>query len=89
MAWMPPRASSSTRRGGPTSQTFDDGTALYTTVCEHRLEGVGAKKRSSLYRAGERGWIKDEEPELVATRSEIEAVQRSRERHAGLIAQHS
>ena len=41
-----------------TPQTFDDGDALWHAVCEHELEGVVAKKRSSRYVAGERGWVK-------------------------------
>jgi bifunctional non-homologous end joining protein LigD len=41
-----------------TPQTFDDGEALWHAVCTHELEGVVAKKRSSRYVAGERGWIK-------------------------------
>jgi ATP-dependent DNA ligase len=27
-------------------------------VCAHELEGVVAKRRASLYRPGERGWVK-------------------------------
>jgi bifunctional non-homologous end joining protein LigD len=41
-----------------TPETFDDGVALWGAVCEHELEGVVAKRRSSRYAAGERGWIK-------------------------------
>jgi bifunctional non-homologous end joining protein LigD len=37
---------------------FDDGAALFASVCEHGLEGVVAKRRDSLYRPGERGWVK-------------------------------
>jgi ATP-dependent DNA ligase len=48
--------------GWATSETFDDGNALWTAVCEHGLEGVVAKKRSSRYRSGERGWIKLKNP---------------------------
>jgi ATP-dependent DNA ligase len=39
-------------------QTFDDGPALWEAVCEHKLEGVVAKRRSSRYLSEERGWIK-------------------------------
>jgi bifunctional non-homologous end joining protein LigD len=40
-----------------TPEAFDDGVALWGAVCEHELEGVVAKRRSSRYAAGERGWI--------------------------------
>jgi ATP-dependent DNA ligase len=43
---------------GDLPQTFDDGPALWEAVCEHELEGVVAKRRSSRYPSGERGWIK-------------------------------
>ena len=32
-----------------TPETFDDGEALWEAVCEHELEGVVAKRRSSRY----------------------------------------
>src|SRR5689334_10954110 len=41
-----------------TAQAFDDGEALWHAVGEHELEGVVAKKRSSRYASGERGWLK-------------------------------
>jgi bifunctional non-homologous end joining protein LigD len=41
-----------------TPETFDDGEALFEAVCAHELEGIVAKRRTSLYRAGERGWLK-------------------------------
>jgi bifunctional non-homologous end joining protein LigD len=41
-----------------TPQAFDDGDALWNAICEHELEGVVAKRRSSRYVPGERGWIK-------------------------------
>lgn len=38
---------------------FDDGRALFASVCEQGLEGVVAKRRDSLYRPGDRGgWVK-------------------------------
>ena len=37
---------------------FDDGRALFAAVCEQGLEGVVAKRRDSLYRPGERTWVK-------------------------------
>ena len=41
-----------------TLETFEDGAALFDAVCAHELEGVVAKRRASLYRPGERGWVK-------------------------------
>jgi ATP-dependent DNA ligase len=41
-----------------TPETFDDGQALWHAICEHELEGVVAKRRSSRYVPGERGWVK-------------------------------
>ena len=46
---------------GPTwtiADTFDDGPALYTAVCELGFGGVVAKKLTSRYRPNERGWVK-------------------------------
>jgi hypothetical protein len=45
-----------------------------------RLEGVVAKKRSSRYRSGERGWIKLKNPDYWRRDEEREALARSRER---------
>jgi len=39
------------------TDTFDDGQALWTAVCEHELEGVVAKRRSGRYVPGGRAWI--------------------------------
>ncbi len=56
---------------------FDDGQALYASVCAQGLEGIVAKRRDSLYRPGERGWVKvknraywrfDQERELAQRR---------------------
>jgi ATP-dependent DNA ligase len=44
------------------------------------LEGVVAKRLSSRYRPGERGWIKTKNPSYWRRDSEREAMQRSRER---------
>jgi bifunctional non-homologous end joining protein LigD len=41
-----------------TSERFDDGAALYTSVCELGMEGVVAKPSGGAYRPGYRGWIK-------------------------------
>jgi bifunctional non-homologous end joining protein LigD len=63
-----------------TSETFEDGPALFDAVCRFGLEGVVAKRRSSRYRRGERGWIKTKNPSYWRRDSEREAIQRSRER---------
>lgn len=62
------------------TEVFDDGEALYSTVCEMGLEGVVAKKRSSLYRANGRGWVKVKNPNYWRRDAEREAMRRSRER---------
>jgi len=54
--------------GWATSETFEDGEALFASVCELGLKGVVAKKQSGRYRPGQRGWVKDEEPELLSAR---------------------
>ena len=66
--------------GWATSETFEDGHALFQSVCELGLEGVVAKKRSGRYRPGERGWIKAKNPSYWRRESEIEGVRRSVER---------
>jgi bifunctional non-homologous end joining protein LigD len=38
--------------------TFEDGQALFDAVRAHGLERVVAKRTDSVYRAGERGWVK-------------------------------
>jgi ATP-dependent DNA ligase len=55
------------RRAGP-----------YTAVCELGFEGVVAKKHSSLYRPGEKGWVKVKNPGYWRREAELEAVVRSR-----------
>ena len=49
------------RLNGPqwrTPETFDDGAALWSAVCEHELEGLVAKRLNEPYRGGERSWVK-------------------------------
>ena len=41
---------------------FEDGEALFEVVYERGLEGVVAKRLSSLYRPGQRQWIKAKNP---------------------------
>ena len=71
------------RLDGPswtTSETFEDGPALFDAVCRLGLEGVVAKRLSSRYRPNQRGWIKTKNPSYWRRDSEREAMQRSRER---------
>ena len=44
------------------TDVFDDGQVLLDAACEHGLEGIVAKRATSLYRAGQRGWIKLKNP---------------------------
>jgi bifunctional non-homologous end joining protein LigD len=64
------------------TEVFDDGHALYSGVCELGLEGIVAKKQSSLYRANGRGWVKVKNPNYWRRDSEREAMQRSGRRRA-------
>jgi ATP dependent DNA ligase domain len=59
-----------------TCERFDDGRALVTAVCELGLEGVVATNRSSLYRPGDRGWVKVKEPNHWRREVEREALSR-------------
>ena len=65
-----------------TPDTFDDGQALYDAVCERGLEGIVAKRSTSLYRSGQRGWVKVKNPGYWRRDHEIEALRRSHERRA-------
>jgi len=38
--------------------TFENGQALYRTVCDRGLEGIVAKRERDAYRPGERQWVK-------------------------------
>jgi bifunctional non-homologous end joining protein LigD len=70
--------------GWTTSPTFDDeeAQALWATVCARGMEGVVAKKLTSRYRPGERGWVKVKNPNYWRRDAEREALVRSRERRA-------
>ena len=63
-----------------TPETFEDGLALFAAVCEYGLEGVVAKKLSSRYRSGERGWVKVKNPNYWRRDAEQEAMTRKHER---------
>jgi bifunctional non-homologous end joining protein LigD len=61
-----------------TSPSFEDGNALWSAVCQRGLEGVVAKKLTSRYLRGQRGWVKVENPRYWRRDAEREAVARSR-----------
>jgi len=63
-----------------TSETFDDGRALFEAVCRLGFEGVVAKNHGSLYRPDDRGWVKV--PNYWRRDAEIEAMARKHERRA-------
>jgi len=63
-----------------TSETFEDGDALFRAVCEHGLEGVVAKRLTSRYGPNRRGWIKTKNPNYWRLDLEREAMSRKRER---------
>jgi hypothetical protein len=73
-------SSSWTEPHGTTSETFDDGRALFAAVCELGYEGVVAKERSSRYGSTQRGWVKVKNKQYWRRDSEIEAMHRSFER---------
>jgi bifunctional non-homologous end joining protein LigD len=62
------------------AETFTDGAAPFDAVCKVGLEGVVAKRLSSRYRPGERGWVKTKNPSYWRRDAEIEGVRRSHER---------
>jgi ATP-dependent DNA ligase len=51
-------------------------------VCRLGYEGVIAKSRTSLYRPGERGWVKVKNPHYWRRDAEMQAVQRGGRRAA-------
>jgi len=63
-----------------TSETFDDGRALFEAVCRLGFEGVVAKSHASLYRPNDRGWVKVKNPNYWRRDAELEAMQRARKR---------
>jgi len=68
--------------GWATSESFEDGEALFASVCELGLEGVVAKNHSGSYQPGQRGWVKTKNPDYWRRESEIESIRQSRERRA-------
>jgi bifunctional non-homologous end joining protein LigD len=68
--------------GWATSETFEDGNGLFRAVCEQGLEGVVAKRRTSRYGSGRRGWIKTKNPNYWRLDLQREAMARSRDGRA-------
>jgi bifunctional non-homologous end joining protein LigD len=64
------------------AESFEDGEALFTAVCERGLEGVVAKRRSQPYRPGERAWIKTKNKAYWRYGEELESIRRYIERRA-------
>jgi bifunctional non-homologous end joining protein LigD len=62
------------------SDVYDDGHVLFDAVVEHGLEGIVAKRRSGIYRPGYRGWTKVKNLRYWRRDSEIEHMQRRRQR---------
>jgi bifunctional non-homologous end joining protein LigD len=58
------------------SETFDDGHALFTAVCELGFEGVVAKNHSNLYCSKDRGWVKIKNPNYWRRDAELETMAR-------------
>lgn len=62
------------------SPRFDDGAALWDSVCERRLEGIVAKRERDPYRPGERGWVKQKNPGWSRYLAERQSATRQRTR---------
>jgi bifunctional non-homologous end joining protein LigD len=67
-----------------TSETFDDGHALFTAVCALGFEGIVAKNHASLYRPNDRGWVKVKNPNYWRRDAEREAIARKHTRSVQL-----
>src|SRR5918994_278281 len=63
-----------------TSETFDDGQALFSAVCKLGFEGVIAKNHASLYRPNDRGWVKVKNPNYWRRDAERGAMMKKHER---------
>jgi bifunctional non-homologous end joining protein LigD len=67
-------------RGCHLCPRFEDGEALWQSVCERQLEGVVAKRLSEPYRPGERSWVKRKNPGWSRYQAERDAAIRERSR---------
>ena len=63
-----------------TTDTFDDGAALFACVCERGLEGIIAKPSGSVYRPGYRGWLKIKNTGYWRRPEEVALAERHRRR---------
>jgi ATP-dependent DNA ligase len=63
-----------------TPDTFADGPELFQAICVHGLEGIVAKRTTSPYRPGYRGWVKVKNPAYWRRDQELESLRRSLER---------
>jgi ATP-dependent DNA ligase len=61
---------------------FEDGNVLSDAVVAHGVEGIVAKGLTGVYRPGYRGWVKIKIPTYWRRESEVELMQRRRERVA-------
>jgi ATP-dependent DNA ligase len=61
---------------------FEDGNVLFDAVVAHGVEGIVAKRLTGVYRPGYRGWVKIKNPTYWRRESEVELMQRRRERVA-------
>ncbi|HEU6445313.1 MAG TPA: hypothetical protein VFL61_09670 [Gaiellaceae bacterium] len=43
---------------GADAEPFEDGQVLWQAICDHKVEGVVAKRVDRPYPPGERGWVK-------------------------------
>jgi len=59
-----------------TSAVFEDGEPLLAVAQEHGLEGVVAKRLTSPYRSGQRGWVKVKNRDYWRYPLEVEAAYR-------------
>jgi len=71
----------SERRCAQLADVFDDGDVLFDSVVSHGLEGIVAKRKAGIYRSGHRGWTKIKNPSYWRRESEIDLMQRQRERN--------
>ena len=62
------------------ADVFNEGHLLFDAVVSNGLEGIVAKRRAGLYRSGYRGWTKVKNPSYWRRESEVELMQRRRER---------
>ena len=67
------------------SPVFDDAIALWDVVVEREYEGIVAKRLTTPYRPGERGWIKTKNRDYWRYGQEVEAIKRKIERRRAFV----